>query len=126
MYFAVMVGKTVEQDVREGYPSTMTDSVLARGREVLYKWYHTGELVEASILGPSTQGDDFVRLKYAGNGRDYENPSAPLSAAPFALTFTDVINVIGGDPTTRTSRSPRLPTKPPPPPSAWLGGMSHP
>ena len=27
----------------------MTDSLLAPGREVLYKWYHTGELVEATI-----------------------------------------------------------------------------
>ena len=40
----------------------MTDSLLAPGREVLSKRYHTGELVEATILGPSTEGDDFVRL----------------------------------------------------------------
>ena len=27
----------------------MTDSLLAPGREVLYKWYHTGELVPAGL-----------------------------------------------------------------------------
>ena len=40
------------------------------------------ELVQAPILGPSDDGDDFVRLKYmkySQNWRDYENPSAPLS-----------------------------------------------
>ena len=63
------VGTFVKQDVREWCPSTtgpllptMTDSLLAPGWEVLYKQYHTGELVEATILGPSTDGDDFVRL----------------------------------------------------------------
>ena len=70
------MGKFVKQDVREWCPSTtgpllptMTDSLLARGREVLYKQYHTGELVEATILAPPTEGDDFVRLKYKRNGR---------------------------------------------------------
>ena len=47
----------------------MTDSLLAPGREVLYKRYHTGELVEATILGPSVEGDDFIRVKYTRNGR---------------------------------------------------------
>ena len=55
------------------------DSLLAPGREVLYKRYHTGELVPATILGPSDDRDDFVRLKYSRNWRDYENPSTPLS-----------------------------------------------
>ena len=62
--------------MREWCPSTtgpqlptMTDSLLAPGQEVLYKRYHTGELVEATILGPSAEGDDFVRLKYTRNGR---------------------------------------------------------
>ena len=58
---------------------TMTDSLLAPGREVLYKRYHTGELVPATILGPSDDRDDFVWLKYSRNWRDYENPSVPLS-----------------------------------------------
>ena len=58
----------------------MTDSLLAPGRKVLYKWYHSGELVKATILGLSTEAGDFVRVKYTRNGRDYENPSAPLRA----------------------------------------------
>ena len=69
--------KTLEQGVGKWCPSTtgpllptMTDSLLAPGREVLYKPYHTGELVPATILGPSDDGDDFVRLKYSRNGRD--------------------------------------------------------
>ena len=44
MYLAVLVGKIVEQDVREWCPSTsepllpiMTDFLLAPGQEVLYK-----------------------------------------------------------------------------------------
>ena len=61
----------------------MTDSLLAPGQEVLSKRYHIGELVEATILG--TEGDDFVRLKYTRNGRDYENLSVPLSAVRFHL-----------------------------------------
>ena len=47
MYLAVRVGKFVTQVVREWCPSTtrpllptMTDSLLAPGREVLYKRYH--------------------------------------------------------------------------------------
>ena len=87
LYLAVLVGQIVEQDVREWCPSTtrpllptMTDSLLAPGWEALYKQYHTGEFVEATILRPSTEGDDFVCLEYAKNGRDYENPSAPLNA----------------------------------------------
>ena len=93
MYLEVLVGKFVKRVVREWCPSTtgpllptLTDSVLASGREVLYKRYHTGEPVAATILGPSTQGDyDFVRLKYTKNDRDYENPAAPLSAGQFPL-----------------------------------------
>ena len=92
LYFVVMVGKIEKQDVREWCPSTtrpllptMTDSLLALGREVLYKRYHTGEVVEATIPGHSTQGDDFARLKYARIGRDHENPSASLSAVQFYL-----------------------------------------
>ena len=57
---------------------TMTNSLLAPSRDMLYKWYHTSELVPATILGPSDDGDDFVRLKYSQNWRDYRNPS-PLS-----------------------------------------------
>ena len=53
----------------------MTDSLLAPSREVLYKWYHTGEHVPATILEPSDDSDDFVRPKYSRNWRDYENPS---------------------------------------------------
>ena len=80
------MGKFVQQDVREWCPSTtrpllptVTDSLLALGREALSKLYHIGELVEAMILGPSGEGDDFVRLKYTRNGRGYENLAAPLS-----------------------------------------------
>ena len=47
MYLAVMVGKFVKQIVREWCPSTtgpllptMTYSLLAPGREVLYERYH--------------------------------------------------------------------------------------
>ena len=61
----------------------LTDSLLGRG--VLYNQYHTIELVEATNLGPSTEGDDFVRLKYTRNGRDYESSAAPLSAVQFPL-----------------------------------------
>ena len=43
----------------------MTDSLFAPSHEVLYKQYHTSELVESTFLGPSTQGDGFVRLKYS-------------------------------------------------------------
>ena len=57
-YVAEVVCKIAKRGVREWYPSTigpllptMTDSLLAPGREVLYKWYHTGELVPATILG---------------------------------------------------------------------------
>jgi hypothetical protein len=57
MYLAVMVGKFVNQVVREWCPSTtgpllptMTDSLLAPGREVLYKRYHTGELSVPKVL----------------------------------------------------------------------------
>ena len=92
MYLAVSVGKFVKQVVTEWCPSTtgpllptMTASFLAPGREVLYKRYHTGELVPATILGPSTQGDDFARLKYTRNDRDYGNPAAPLSVVQFPL-----------------------------------------
>ena len=92
MRLAVMLGKFVKQIVREWCPSTvgpllpsMTDSLLAPGREVLYKRYHTGELVQPTILGPSTEGDDFVRMKYTRNVRDYENPLGPLSAVQFPL-----------------------------------------
>ena len=53
IYLAVMVGKLVKQVVREWCPSTtgpllptMTDcTLLAPGRELLYKRYHTGELL---------------------------------------------------------------------------------
>ena len=51
----------------------MTDSLLAPDPEVLYKQDHTSELVPATILGPSDDGDDFVRLKYRKNWHDYEN-----------------------------------------------------
>ena len=62
MYLEVRVSKFVKQVVREWCPSTtgpllptMTYSLLVPGREVLYKWYRTGELVEATTLGPSTE-----------------------------------------------------------------------
>ena len=55
MHLAIMVGNFVKQLVREWYPSiagpllpTMTDSPLAPGWEVLYKRYHTDELVGAT------------------------------------------------------------------------------
>ena len=55
-----MLQKTLKQGVGKWCPSTtgpllptMTDSLLAPAREVLYKRYHTGELVPATILGPS-------------------------------------------------------------------------
>ena len=86
LYVAEVVCKTAKRGERKWYPSTigpllptMTDSLLAPGREVLYKRYHTGEIVPATILGPSDDRDDFVRLKYSQNWRDYGNPSAPLS-----------------------------------------------
>ena len=47
MYLAVMVGKFLKRVVREWCPSTtgpllptVTDSLLAHGRELLYKRYH--------------------------------------------------------------------------------------
>ena len=58
----------------------MSHSLFASGQEVLYKWYHSGQLVEATILGPSRQGDDFARLKYSRNVRDYEPPVASICA----------------------------------------------
>ena len=84
LYVAEVVCKTAKQGVREWYPSTigplLPNSLLAPGREVLYKRYHPGELVPATILGPSDDRDDFVRLKYSQNWRDDEYPSGPLSA----------------------------------------------
>ena len=86
------MGKFIKEDVREWFPSTtgpllptMTDSLLAPSREVLSQRYHTGELVEATTLGPSTEGDDFVRLNCTRNGHDYEHLSAPLNAVQFHL-----------------------------------------
>ena len=35
----------------------MTDVPLASGWQVLCRRYHTGDLVEATVLGPSEQGD---------------------------------------------------------------------
>ena len=56
LHVAEMVCKTAKQGVGEGYPSTtrpllpaMTDPLLAPGREVLYKRYHTGELVPLGL-----------------------------------------------------------------------------
>ena len=90
----------------------MTDSLLAPGREVLYKRYHTGRLVRATILGPSDDGDDFVRLKYSRNGRDYENPSAPLSAVQFHLRYPSPMSSTSSEETPQpTSRG--CPTSPP-------------
>ena len=61
-----MLQKTLKQGVGKWCPSTtgpllptMTDALLAPGREVLYKRCHTGKLVPATILGPSDDGDDF-------------------------------------------------------------------
>ena len=82
--------------MREWCPSTtgpllptMTDSLIAAGREVLYKRYYVGELVPATILGPSTQGGDFVCLIYilefTRNGHDDENPSPALGAVQVPL-----------------------------------------
>ena len=86
MYLEVFVHKYAKHVVREWHASTtgpllptMTDSLLAPGWEVLYKRYLTSELVPATILGPSMQGDEFLRLKYTKNDCDYENPAAPLS-----------------------------------------------
>ena len=85
LYAAEVVCKAAKRGVREWYPSiigpllpTMTDSLQAPSREVLYKRYHTGKLVPATILGPSDDRDDFVRLRYNRNWHDYENPPAPL------------------------------------------------
>ena len=62
MYLAVLVGKFVKHVVREWCPSTtgpllptMTNSLLAPGREVPNKRYHTSELIPATILGPSKE-----------------------------------------------------------------------
>ena len=82
----------------------MTDSLLASSREVLYKQYHTGELVQATILGSSTQGEELVCLKYTRNGCDYENPSAPLSAVQFPLR----------SPSPMSSSQDETPQRPPP------------
>ena len=41
---------------------TQTWGLLDLGWEVLHKRYHTGERVP-TILGPSTQGDDFVHCR---------------------------------------------------------------
>ena len=74
----------------EWYPSTpgplsptTTDSRLAFGWEVLYKRYHTGELVGATILGPSTEGDDFVASSVAEIGatmRTQQPHNGPICA----------------------------------------------
>ena len=114
-----MLQKTLKQGVGKWCPSTigpllptMTDSLLAPGREVLYKRYHTGEIVRATILGTSDDGDDFVRLKYSRNGRDYENPSAPLSAVKFHLRSPSPMSSTSSEETPQpTSRGRR--TSPP-------------
>ena len=71
----------------------MTDSLLAPGREVLYKRCHTGEPVRATVLGPSAQGDDLVRLKYIRNGRVLNHNNTPsfcgrgtVKSRPFRLS----------------------------------------
>ena len=58
-YLAVMVRKFVKQVVREWCPSTtgsplptMTGSLVAPDREVLYKRYHTGELSVPKVPEP--------------------------------------------------------------------------
>ena len=62
LYVAEVVCKTAKRGVREWYPSTigpllptMTGSLLPPSREVLYKRYHTGELVRATTFGPSDE-----------------------------------------------------------------------
>ena len=120
------MGKFGKQDVREWCPSstgpllpTMTDSLLAPGREVLSKLYHTGELVEATVLGPSREGDDFVRVMYTRNGCGYENLSAPLSAAQFHLRSPSLMSSASSEETPQppslgcTTSPPSCPSLPP-------------
>ena len=59
MYLAVLVGRFVKQAVREWCTSntgpplpTRTNSLLAPGRELLYKRYHTGELSVPKVPEP--------------------------------------------------------------------------
>ena len=59
MYLAAMVGRFVKQVVREWCPSTtgpllptITDSLPAHGREVLYKRYRAGELPVPKVPEP--------------------------------------------------------------------------
>ena len=98
----------------------MTDSLLASSREVLYKRYHTSELVPTTILGPSDDGDDFVRLKYSRNGRDYAHPSAPLSAVQFHLRSPSPMSSTSSEETPQPTSHGR-PTFAPSPPSLPRG-----
>ena len=127
-YLVVVMGQIEEQDVREWCPSdsgpllpTMTDSLLAARREVLYKQYHTRELVEATILGPSTEGDDFVHLKYAKIGCGYENPSAPLSAMQSHLRSPSRMSSTSSEDTPQPAPHgrPASPPSRPPLPRGW-------
>ena len=59
MYLAAMVGRFVKRVVRAWFPSTtglllptITDSLLAHGREVLYKRCHTSELSVPRVPEP--------------------------------------------------------------------------
>ena len=67
VYLAVMVGKFVKQVVRGWCPSTtgpllptITDSLLARGREVLYKRHHHFCPCQEQA-GPQAPGSMFMK-----------------------------------------------------------------
>ena len=65
MCLGLMTVKMVMLGVRQRYDRIMgpvfshimTDVPLASGWQVLCRRYHTGDLVEATVLGPSEQGD---------------------------------------------------------------------
>ena len=61
----------------------MSNSLWAPGREVLYVRSNTKELVDATIVGPSDEGDDYIVLRYVRGGREFTNCAAPRHAVQF-------------------------------------------
>ena len=83
MHLAIMVGKFVKQDVRDWCPSatgplllSMTASLLAPGREVLYKRYHAGEL---SV----PKGPGLHRAATAARAKNKKGPQARGACSTF-------------------------------------------
>ena len=65
----------------------MSNSLWALGREVLCVPSHTKELVDAPIVGPSDEGDDYIVLRYIRGGRNFTNSAALRHTVQFHVRF---------------------------------------